>query len=54
MTKASLAFSHDPVLIDEVISALQPRDGGAYIDGTFGAGGYSAQFLTLQIAASGP
>ena len=45
MTEASSAFSHDPVLIDEVIGALQPRDGGAYIDGTFGAGGYTRAIL---------
>ena len=45
MTKAGPAFSHDPVLIDEVIGALQPRDGGAYVDGTFGAGGYSRAIL---------
>ena len=45
MTGAVPAFSHDPVLIDEVIGALQPRDGGAYVDGTFGAGGYSRAIL---------
>ena len=45
MTKAGPAFSHDPVLIDEVIDALQPRDGGAYVDGTFGAGGYTRAIL---------
>ena len=45
MTKASPAFPHAPVLIDEVIGALRPRDGGAYIDGTFGAGGYTRAIL---------
>lgn len=45
MTGAVPAFSHEPVLIDEVIGALQPRDGGAYVDGTFGAGGYSRAIL---------
>ena len=39
------APSHDPVLIDEVIGALQPRAGGQYVDGTFGAGGYSRAIL---------
>lgn len=45
MMGASPALSHDPVLIDEVIGALQPRDGGRYVDGTFGAGGYTRAIL---------
>lgn len=36
---------HIPVLLSEVISALQPRDGGVYVDGTFGAGGYTTALL---------
>ena len=36
---------HVPVLLDEVIGVLQPRDGGLYVDGTFGAGGYSRALL---------
>ena len=36
---------HIPVLLDEVISALSPQDGGLYIDGTFGAGGYTTAIL---------
>jgi 16S rRNA (cytosine1402-N4)-methyltransferase len=37
--------SHVPVLLDEVVAALSPRDGATYVDGTFGAGGYSAALL---------
>lgn len=36
---------HIPVLLNEVIDALRPRDGGVYIDGTFGAGGYTTALL---------
>lgn len=36
---------HAPVLADEAIDALAIRPGGVYLDGTFGAGGYSARML---------
>ena len=36
---------HLPVLLTEVIEALAPRDGAIYVDGTFGAGGYSRALL---------
>ncbi len=36
---------HVPVLYDEVLALLQPRDGGKYIDGTLGAGGHAAGIL---------
>jgi 16S rRNA (cytosine1402-N4)-methyltransferase len=39
------AGGHAPVLLREILSVLAPRDGGIYVDGTFGAGGYSRGLL---------
>jgi 16S rRNA (cytosine1402-N4)-methyltransferase len=36
---------HVPVLLNEVIEALEVQEGGVYFDGTFGAGGYSRAIL---------
>src|SRR5689334_6065890 len=36
---------HIPVLVRPVLEHLNIRDGGIYIDGTFGAGGYSRAIL---------
>lgn len=38
-------MSHKPVLLSEVLKNLQPKDGEIYLDGTFGAGGYSRAIL---------
>ncbi len=36
---------HTPVLYQEIIHALQPRDSGRYVDGTLGAGGHARGIL---------
>ena len=36
---------HIPVLLDEVLAALNPQPGDVLIDATFGAGGYTRAFL---------
>jgi 16S rRNA (cytosine1402-N4)-methyltransferase len=45
LTAAGGPARHIPVMLSEVIEALDPRDGKHFIDGTFGAGGYSRGLL---------
>ena len=40
-----MTTQHRPVMLAEVLAALQPRSGGRYVDGTLGGGGYTAALL---------
>lgn len=44
-TSLSPNSGHIPVLLDEVLTALDASDGDIVVDGTFGAGGYSRAIL---------
>ena len=44
----SLEVKHLPVMIDEVIKICNPKNGGNFMDCTFGAGGYSKELLKFH------
>ena len=48
LSTSATAAGHKPVLRDEAITALQPRTGGHYIDGTFGGGGHTRALLAAS------
>lgn len=46
MTKPSII--HKPVLVQEVLTYLDPQPGGIYIDATFGSGGHTRAILQAE------
>ena len=47
------AAPHIPVLLDEVVEALDPKPGSVIIDATFGAGGYTRALLEAGATVHG-
>lgn len=47
------AVPHIPVLLDEVIDALEPQPGDLLVDATFGAGGYTRRLLASGATVHG-
>lgn len=45
-------FQHTPVLLEEVLASMQVKEGGRYLDATFGRGGHTAAILD-RIGSSG-
>lgn len=46
------AAPHISVMRDEAVGAMEPSRGGIYIDGTFGAGGYTRAILDFAAASA--
>jgi 16S rRNA (cytosine1402-N4)-methyltransferase len=42
---------HQPIMVPQILNALQPIAGGHYVDGTAGAGGHSLALLETQPGA---
>jgi 16S rRNA (cytosine1402-N4)-methyltransferase len=45
MTVVAQDEAHRPVMLDETLAGLAIREGGIYVDGTYGRGGHSAAML---------
>ncbi len=43
----AVPFYHAPIMVEEVLSLLEPSRGGVFVDGTLGGGGHSERVLSL-------
>lgn len=50
----TLAGSHLPVMVAEVMAALDPQPGGCFVDCTLGYGGHARELLTRLTAGGAP
>lgn len=42
-----IEFHHTPIMVEQVLSLLQPQRGGLFVDGTLGGGGHAQAVLSL-------
>ena len=58
-----MQYTHQPVLLEEVLKGLNIQPDGVYVDGTFGRGGHAAVYmagvpyvgtLTFPVSVNGP
>ena len=45
-------LSHFPVMVNEIVSFIKPRDNGIYLDCTFGQGGYTKAIFKISEKAN--
>lgn len=50
----TIAGSHRPVMVAEVLAALAPQPGGCFVDCTLGYGGHARELLTRLTAGGAP
>lgn len=43
----AVPFYHAPIMVEEVLSLLEPSRGGVFVDGTLGGGGHAQRVLSL-------
>ena len=52
MGKQDAAFYHETVMLKEAVAALEIKEGGVYVDATFGGGGHSREIMA-QLSENG-